>query len=79
MQVTAAAARNRLSALLAEVARGRDVTITRRGVPVAKLVPVTPAFDRERARQAAEGLRRASRGTMLGGLRIKDWVDEGRS
>ncbi len=55
-----------------------EVTITKRGVPVAKLVPAGPAFDREKARQAAAGLRRASRGTTLGGLAIKDLVNEGR-
>jgi hypothetical protein len=46
---------------------------------VTKLVPATPGFDREKARQAAAGLREASRGTTLGGIRIKDLVDEGRS
>jgi prevent-host-death family protein len=72
-------AKNRLSALLDEVARGQEVTITRRGVPVAKLVPVTPAFDRDKALRAAAGLREASRGVRLGGLSIKDLVAEGRS
>lgn len=79
MQVSTFEAKNRLSALLAEVARGVEVTITKRGVPVAKLVPAAPDIDRERARQAAAGLREASRGTTLGGIRIKDLVDEGRS
>jgi prevent-host-death family protein len=79
VQVPIFEAKNRLSALVAEVERGSEVTITRRGVAVAKLVPVTPTFDRERARRAAEGLRQASRGTKLGGLKIKDLVDEGRS
>ncbi|MGE0716321.1 MAG: type II toxin-antitoxin system Phd/YefM family antitoxin [Alphaproteobacteria bacterium] len=79
MEVPTFEAKNRLSALLAEVARGNEVTITKRGVPVAKLVPVTPSFDREKARRAAEGLREASRGTTLGDLTIKDLVDEGRS
>jgi len=72
-------AKNRLSALIATVERGSEVTITRRGVAVAKLVPVAPNFDREKARRAAAGLREASRGATLGGLRIKDLVDEGRS
>ena len=72
-------AKNKLSALVAEVERGVEVTITRRGVAVAKLVPVGPTFDRDKARRAAEGLRQASRGTTLGGITIKDLVDEGRS
>ena len=79
MQVPTFEAKNRLSALLAEVARGTEVTITKRGVPVAKLVPAAPGFDREKARRAAAGLREASRGTTLGGIKIKDLVNEGRS
>ncbi len=78
MEVSTFEAKNRLSALLAEVERGVEITITRRGVPVARLVPANPGFDRERARRAAAGLREASRGVTLGGLRIKDLVDEGR-
>lgn len=79
MLVSTADAKNRLSALLGEVARGAEVTITKRGVPIAKLVPAVPGFDREKARRAAAGLREASRGTTLGGIEIKDLVDEGRS
>ena len=78
MEVPTFEAKNRLSALLAEVARAEEVTITKRAVPAAKLVPAGPAFDRDKARQAAAGLRRASRGTTLGGLAIKDLVNEGR-
>ncbi len=78
MEVSTFEAKSRLSALLAEVARGIEVTITKRGVPVAKLVPVAPVFDREKARRAAAGLREASRGVALDGLKIKDLVNEGR-
>ncbi len=79
MLVSTADAKNRLSALLGEVARGGEVTITKRGIPVAKLVPAVPSFDREKARRAAAGLREASRGTRLDGIAIKDLVGEGRS
>lgn len=79
MLVSTADAKNKLSALLNEVARGGEVTITKRGVPVAKLVPAVPSFDRAKARRAAAGLREASRGTKLGGIKIKDLVSEGRS
>ena len=78
MNVPVYEAKNRLSALIAEVSRGVEITITSRGVPVARLVPATPDFDRERARRAAEGLRAASKGITLGGLRIKDLVNDGR-
>jgi prevent-host-death family protein len=77
-QVSIFDAKNQLSALVAEAERGREVTITRRGVAVAKLVPVSPGFDRDKARRTTEALRRASRGLTLGGVGIKDLVDEGR-
>lgn len=79
MEVTTFDATDRLSALLDEVTRGNEVTITRRGLPIAKLVPIGAGFDREAARRAAEELRRASKRATLGGLRIRDLVDEGRS
>jgi prevent-host-death family protein len=79
MLISAAEAKNKLSALLNEVARGGEVTITKRGVPVAKLIPATPSFDVEKARRAAAGLLEASRGARLDGIRIKDLVGEGRS
>ena len=79
MEVPVFEAKSRLSALLAEVARGVEVTITRCGVPLAKLVPAGPGFDKEKARRVAAGLREASRGATLGGIRIMDLVDEGRN
>jgi prevent-host-death family protein len=41
-RVTVRAARRRLFRLIAEVEAGADVVIVRAGVPVARLVPVTP-------------------------------------
>ncbi len=71
-------AKNRLTALLDEVEEGREVLITRRGKPVARLVPAEPGFDRAKARRAADGLRAASAGLTLGGLSLKELVSEGR-
>jgi prevent-host-death family protein len=71
-------ARDRLTALLDEVEAGGEVVITRDGKPVARLVSAAPAFDRERARRAADGLRAASKGLSLGGLTIRELIDEGR-
>ncbi len=79
MFVSTADAKNNLSALLDDVARGGEVTITRRGIPVAKLVPASPSFDRDKAQRAADGLRAASRGVKLDGVTIKELVDEGRA
>ncbi len=71
-------AKNKLTALINEVEAGGEVVITRRGKPVARLVPVVRQFDREKARWAVEGLIEASKGLSLGGLKIRDLIDEGR-
>jgi len=42
------------------------------------LAATSSAFDHERARIVAAGLREASRGAKLRGLKIKDLVNEGR-
>lgn len=73
------AARNRLGALLDRVERGDEIVITRRGRAVARLVPIAAGFDRVRARKAAAGLLEASRGVTLGGLKIRDLINQGRS
>jgi prevent-host-death family protein len=70
-------AKNKLSELLDQVEHGAEIVITRRGKAVAKL-PAVPGFDRERAKRAAAGLREASKGVRLRGLKIKDLVNEGR-
>jgi prevent-host-death family protein len=71
-------AKNKLSALLDEVATGKQITITRHGKAVARLVP-EPAFDRAKARQAAEGLLEMRKRITLGpDLTIKQLIDEGR-
>ncbi len=72
-------AKNNLSKLLDMVERGEDVTITRNGKPVARLVvPESDMERQERARAAAERIRKNSIGKSLGGLKIKDLIEEGR-
>ena len=78
-EVGAFEAKNRLGALLDRVERGEEIVITRRGKPVAKLVPAGSGFDREKTRRAVAGLLEASRGLTLGGLKIRDLINEGRS
>ncbi len=78
MEVPVFEAKNRLSELLAEASRGVDVTVTKRGVPIAKIVGITPGFDREAARKAAAGLLKASQGVTLGRISIKSLIEEGR-
>jgi prevent-host-death family protein len=77
-EIGAFEAKNKLGTLLDWVANGEEVLITRHGKAVARLVPATPSFNRDKARQAAHNLLEASRGIKLGGLKIKDLVNEGR-
>ena len=78
-EIGAFEAKNRLGTLLDWVERGEEITITRRGRVVARLVPAGAGFDRAKARRAVDGLLGASRGVTLGpGLTIKDLIDEGR-
>jgi antitoxin (DNA-binding transcriptional repressor) of toxin-antitoxin stability system len=60
------------------VEQGEEVVITRHGTAVARLVPPKTGFSRPEAREAAQGIREMSRGVTLGGLRLKDSIDEGR-
>jgi prevent-host-death family protein len=78
MEIGAFEAKNRLSALLERVERGEEILITRRGRPVARLVPAGPGHDVARARAAADRILELGRGQSLKGLKIKDLIAEGR-
>jgi prevent-host-death family protein len=60
-EIDAFEAKNKLSALLYKVERGEEVVITRRGHPVARLVPVRPQPDPERSWAAMQRLRERAR------------------
>jgi antitoxin (DNA-binding transcriptional repressor) of toxin-antitoxin stability system len=77
-EVGAFEAKNTLSALLDLVEKGEEVLITRHGKPVAKLTRPEAGHDRARARAAAERIRELAKGQTLGGLAIKDLIEEGR-
>ena len=77
-EIGAFEAKNTLSALLDLVEAGEEVTITRHGKPVARLVPPHRSFSRDEARAAAAAIRGMSEGATLGGLSIKDLINEGR-
>ena len=64
--------------LLGWVENGEEVVITRHGKPVARLVSAAPGFNRDKARQVARHLLDTSHGITLGGLDIKDLINEGR-
>lgn len=78
-EIGAFEAKNRLAALLDAVERGEEVTITRRGKPVAKLIRHEQAVDRSKAKAAAERIRAMRTGVTLGDeATIKDLIREGR-
>jgi len=77
-EIGAFEAKNKLGTLLDWVESGEEILITRRGKAVARLVSAYPGIDRSKARQAAANIRARSVGATLGGLKIKDLVNEGR-
>lgn len=70
-------AKTHLSSLLKKVAKGEEVLITRRGVPVARLVPAEEP-DRRDVADAIRELRSIREGVTLGDLDWKELRDEGR-
>ena len=70
-------AKAKLSGLLDQVADGEEFVITRHGKAVARLTPMQPVFDRAKARQAAKALLEARKGVTLGGISVKELVNEG--
>lgn len=77
IRVGAFEAKTHLSSLLDRVAGGEEVLITRRGSPVARLVPAEQA-ERRRIDDVIAELRAVRSGTSLGGLDWKQLRDEGR-
>ena len=77
-EVGAFEAKSKLGTLLDRVERGEEILITRRGRAVARLVPAQAGFDRVRAQRAVDGILQTRRGVTLGGISIKELVNEGR-
>ena len=74
-------AKTKLAELLDKVEAGETVTITRRGVPVAQLVPVKPVDERERQRALIEEIKRWRVGKDRGakpGSTIPELIKAGR-
>jgi prevent-host-death family protein len=70
-------AKTHLSALLERVERGEEITITRHGKAVARLVPAGAA-GRDRMQDTVERLKAFRRGRRLGNLSAKALIEEGR-
>ena len=58
------------SELLDKVAAGEEITITRHGTPVARLVPIKKQYSVEERQAAIERFEKLSKGLSLGGLRF---------
>ena len=70
-------AKTHLPALLDRVAKGEQITITRHGVPVAMLVPVSG--DRKLdVRETIKAMLESRKGWRLDGLSIREMIEEGR-
>ena len=74
-------AKNKLSELVDRAERGEEVVITRRGKPVARLVPMQAKRDVEKARAAGKRILELAREMNLQSVTWEDWKklrDEGR-
>ena len=70
-------AKTRLPELLRQVQKGKSFTITKRGEPVAELVPAGKTVDAEAA-AAAEQMEAFMRSHRIRGIDIKALIEEGR-
>ena len=71
-------AKTHLSELLEKVEAGEEITITKHGAPVAKLVPVRKEVRPEARVAAIDRIQKLATGLSLGGLKVKDLIREGR-
>jgi prevent-host-death family protein len=71
-------AKTHLARLLDRVKHGESIVITRRGEPIARLVPFSESIDQKRVAEAIAGIRHVRRGIRLRGLKIEDLIHQGR-
>ena len=74
-------AKNKLGQLLDLVERGEEVTITRRGKDVARIVPAHSRPGRDEARATIQRIRERAEAAKLGRFNWAEWKayrDEGR-
>ena len=69
-------ARAEFSSLLDATARGEEIILTRYGVPIAKLVP--PSEQHLDPDAAVNALLQFREGITLGGLSVREMIEEGR-
>ena len=71
-------AKTHLPALLDRVVKGETVQITKRGVPVARLVPVL-STERIDPKGAGRQIREMRKGITLGNVSLRKLINEGRA
>jgi prevent-host-death family protein len=74
-------AKTKLSELLDMVERGEEVTITRHGAPIARLVPVRAVDEQARIRALISGIKETREASGLSRTtvdEILEWRKEGR-
>ncbi len=71
-------AKTHLPQLLERAANGEEFTITKHGKPVARLVPPRGAKPAPDVRSAVEAMKQFRKGRTLGGLDIREMIEEGR-
>jgi len=76
-EVGAYEAKTHFSRILQRVARGECFIITKHGVPVAVLAPVPQARKRD-PEEVISDIETFGEKHSLGGLRLKDLIEEGR-
>ncbi len=81
IEIGAFEAKNTLGGLLDRVERGEEIVISRRGKPVARLVPAVPRAGNAGALRAVESLRAIAaelKGANFTQAELDSWRDEGR-
>ncbi len=76
-EIGAYEAKTRFSEILRRVEKGERFVITRHGRPVAVLEPVSPARRRD-VKEVIRDILEFGQKHSLGGLKIKDLIEEGR-
>lgn len=80
-EIGAFEAKNKLGQLLDLVEQGEEITITRHGKEVARLVPPRPVRNRDHARAALQRMRERAEQQKFGRFDWEEWKsyrDEGR-
>lgn len=72
-EIGAFEAKNKLGTLLDWVESGEEILITRRGKPVARLVPDTPRHDAQQAVAAAARIRARAQALKRGAFDWAEW------